>query len=209
MSRRSMSFAPADGVAVHAADAGVGERFPADAPRLAASRRRGSRGARCRTWGSVGHGSFVTAIVAFKALAYGGDVGAGGDGLVVGEGDGAVLALELLAAGAAHDDEGVAAAVEEDDGLLAAVEGGLGFVDEGAGEEMLGSGLLEFAAHVDQLDDGQRAVHDALVHLDEGVFGLLGVVPGFERRRRGAEDDGSLGEFGAHDGDVAGVVAGV
>ena len=85
-------------------------------------------------------------------------VGAG-DRLVVGEGDGAVLALELFAAGAAHDDKGVAAAVEQDDGLLAAIERGLRFVDEGAGEEVLLAGLLKLAAHVDEFD--QQAAGDS------------------------------------------------
>ena len=67
------------------------------------------------------------------------------DGLVIGERDGAVFALELFAAGAAHDDEGVAAAVEQDDRLLAAIERGLGFFDELAGEELLLAGLLKLA----------------------------------------------------------------
>ena len=45
--------AAADGVAVHAADAGGGKDFAEDALRLAGSRRRGSRDVRCRTWGSA------------------------------------------------------------------------------------------------------------------------------------------------------------
>ena len=126
------------GVAVHAADARAGEDF---LQTLFALLRAGSEEVEVLAvalGAALGHGSFVTAIVTFEALADGGAVGSWRDGLVVGEGDGAVLALELFAAGAAHDDEGVSAAVEEDDGLLAAIERGLGFVDEGAGEEMLG-----------------------------------------------------------------------
>ena len=47
----------------------------------------------------------------------------------------------------------------------------------------------------------------ALVHLDQRVLAALGVVPGFERWRGGAEDDWRLRELGAHHGDVARVVA--
>ena len=134
------------------------------------------------------------------------EVGAG-DGLVVGHGDGAVFALDLFATGAAEDGEGVAAAVEEDDDLLAAVDGGLGFGDELAGEDVFAGGLAELGAHVDEFDGGQGAVHDAGEHLDALVASALGVGPGLERGRGGAEDDDGVVEFGAHDGDVAAVVA--
>ncbi len=131
-----------------------------------------------------------------------------GQGLVVGEGDGAVLALQLFAAGAADDDEGIAAAVEQDDGLLAAVERRLRFFDQRAGEELLLAGLLEFGTHVDEADFGQRTLLDAFAHLDALILPGLSVLPGFERRRGRAKNDGRLGEFGADHGDIAGVIAG-
>jgi len=52
--------------------------------------------------------------------------------LVVGQRDGAVLALQLFAAGAADHGEGIAAAVEQDQRLLAAIESGLRLLDERA-----------------------------------------------------------------------------
>ena len=121
--------------------------------------------------------------------------------------DGAVLALELFTAGAADDGKGVAAAVEEDDGLLAAVESLARLVDQGAGEELLLPGLLKLAAHVDEFDFRQRAVLDAVVHLDARVFALHGVLPAFERGRRRAKNHDCAGELGAHYGHVASVVA--
>src|SRR5271154_6669048 len=96
---------------------------------------------------ALGHSSFVTAIVTFQALAHRRVTVDRCHRLVVGERDRTVLALQLLAASAAHDNEGVAAAVEQDDGLLAAIERGLGLVDEGAREEMLLACLLKFTAH--------------------------------------------------------------
>ena len=145
--------------------------------------------------------------MAFEALAGGGDGFFGSTGLWWVREMAQLLALELFSAGAAHGDEGVAAAIEQDHGLLAAVEGGLSFADQEAGEELFLAGLLEFDAHVDEFDGGQGAVDDALGHGDALVLAGLGILPALERGRGGAEDDGSSGQLGAHDGDVAGVVA--
>ncbi len=128
---------------------------------------------------------------------------------MVGHGDGAVFALDFFAAAAADDGEGVAAAVEQEQDLLVAGEGGVGFVDEAAGEDLFLADGPELGAHVDEFDGGEGSVHDALAHFDEGVAAALGVGPAFEGGGGGAEDDGGGLEFGAHDGDVAGVVAGV
>src|SRR6185437_1277639 len=103
--------------------------------------------------------------------------------LVVGERDGAVFAFDFFTASPAHDDEAVAAAVEKDDDLLTAVECGLRFFEELASEDLFLSGLAELCAHVDALDDGERAGLHALEHFDARVAAALGVVPGFEAGR--------------------------
>ena len=126
---------------------------------------------------------------------------------MVGEGDGAVLALQLFSAGAADDGEGVAAAIEQDQRLLAAIESRLGLLDERAGKELLLACLLKFAAHVDQLDLGQRAVHHAVAHLDALILARRRVLPAFKRRRRRTHHHHRALYLGAHHGHVAGVVA--
>ena len=127
---------------------------------------------------------------------------------MVGQRDGAVLALDLFAAGAAHDDERVAAAVEQDDDLLAAVERGLRFFDELAGEDAVPgrSRWNSVRMSTSSTAGSGRSMH-AVEHLDAGVAAALGVGPGFERGRGGAEDDDGVVELGAHHGDVAAVVA--
>ena len=75
-------------------------------------------------------------------------------GLVQGERDGAVLALQLFAAGTAHGHIGVAAPVEQDDGLLATVKRGLRFREQPAREKLLLPGFAELGPHVEQLDLG-------------------------------------------------------
>lgn len=152
------------------------------------------------------------AIVALEALSFAGESVVWGAGvlrrrLVVRERDGAVLALELFAAGAADDGERVAAAVKQDNGLLAALQCSLGLLDERAREEIFLAGLLEFTTHVDELDFGQRAVHHALAQLDAAVLALCGVLPAFERRRRRAQHYDGIRKLGAHHGDIARVVA--
>ncbi len=49
---------------------------------------------------------------------------------------------------------------------------------------------------------------DPLLHLDQGILSHFRVAPGLERRGGGAENDGGAADFGPHDGDIAGVVAG-
>src|SRR6266481_3664393 len=122
----------------------------------------------------LGDGALEAAIVALELVV----------ALVMGQRDSAILALHGLAAGAAKHDRCVAATIEQNHGLLAAgetVPEGLG---QSAGEEdffflIL---LLEFGAHVEDLDLGQRTLLDALAQLDELVFAALRVVVGLERR---------------------------
>ena len=121
--------------------------------------------------------------------------------------DGAVLALEFFSAGAAHDGKGVAAPVEQNQRLLAALERRLGLLDERSRKELVLARLLEFAAHVDELDLGQRTVHHAVAQLDARVLAALRILPAFKRGRGRAHDHDCAGQLGAHDGHVARVVA--
>ena len=84
---------------------------------------------------------------------------------VVRQRDGAVLALQLFAAGAAHHGKRVAAPVEQDQRLLAALERRLGLLDQRARKELVLAGFLELAPHVDQLHLGQRPVHHAVAQV--------------------------------------------
>ncbi len=127
--------------------------------------------------------------------------------LVMGERDGAVLAFEFLAAGAAENDGGISAAVEQDHDLLFAVEALFDFGSEFARDDLLLAGFLEFLAHVDDFDFGQRALLDTIGEFDERVFVLLRVEIRLQRRRGRAHHDDGVRHLRAHDGDVAGVVA--
>ena len=143
------------------------------------------------------HGGGVAAIVADHFVF----------ALVVGEGDGAVLAFEFLAAGAAEDDGRISTAVEQDHDLLFAVEALFDFGGEFARDDLLVAGFLELLAHVDDFDFGERPLFHAIGQLDERIFVLLRVEVGFERRSGRAQHDDGIRHLGAHYGDVAGVVA--
>src|ERR1039458_417230 len=117
-----------------------------------------------------GDGAPVAAVVAFEALARAGQTGIFGRRFVVGERNGAILALQLFSAGPAEDSEGVAAAVEQDERLLAAFERLAGLVHKRPREELLLAGFLELLPHVDDFDFGQRAIHDAVAHIDARVL---------------------------------------
>ena len=80
-------------------------------------------------------------------------------------------------------------------------------VDERPRKDFVAARLLVLAAHVDQLDLGQRAIHHAVAQFDPRVFAALGIVPAFERRRSRAHDHHRAGQLGAHHGHVARVVA--
>jgi hypothetical protein len=194
-------------VAVHAADARVGKYLAQPFFALLRSRAKIVKMLARALGAAGGHGAPVAAVVAFEALARVGNACVFCRRLVVGERDGAILALQLFSAGAADDGEGVAAAVEQDERLLAPVQGSLRLLHKRPREELLLPRLLEFAPHIDNLDFGQRAVHDAVAHLDARVFALRGVLPAFQRRRGRAQHHHRAFQLGPHHGHVAGVVA--
>ena len=94
-----------DGVAIHAADTGLGKQFLQALLALLRTCAQVKQVFALALGTSFGHGFYVSAIVALEPLARGAHdcrVRIGRDnGLVVGEGDGAVLALQLFAAGPA------------------------------------------------------------------------------------------------------------
>ncbi len=122
-------------------------------------------------------GAAEAAVVALHALMDGAAGIVSGCRFVMRERDGAIFALELFAAGAAHDDEGIAAAIQEQHGLFAAAEGRFDFFDEGAGEQVILAGLGEFLAHVDERNFWERPLADALLDSEQGIFSALGVRP--------------------------------
>ena len=124
------------------------------------------------------------------------------------EGDGAIVALQFVAAGAAHDDEGIAAPIQQQHGLFAATERRFNFLRHCAGEQGFLAGLGKFLAHVDQRNFRQGAIADALLQREQRIFATLDVGPRLQRRRGRTEDDGGAGQLGAHHSDIASVIAG-
>ena len=74
--------------------------------------------------------------------------------LMVGKRDGAILALELFAAGATKDYRGISAAVEQDHDLLFAFKTIFDLGGEFAGDDLLVARFLELEAHVHDFDFG-------------------------------------------------------
>ena len=79
----------------------------------------------------------VAAVVALQPLALARYASIFAGRLVVGERDGAVLALQLFAAGAADHGKRIAAPVEQNQRLLAALERRLGLLDQRARKELV------------------------------------------------------------------------
>src|SRR6266478_6469877 len=127
----------------------------------------------------LGDAAFESAVVALELMV----------ALVMGDRDGAVLALHGWAAGPAEHYRRVAAAVEQDHRLLTPGETLADGLCQSAGKEdsLFFVLLLEFGAHVEDLDLGKRPLLDALAQFDQLIFSALRVVVGLERRRRRAE----------------------
>ena len=128
---------------------------------------------------------------------------------VVGEGDGAVVALDDVAARRALEGAGEAAAVEENDDLFVGFEA---FFD-GSTKDVRDNGVTAFMflrldAHVDDAGERKGGSVGSFGEFDELVFAKLGVLEGLEGRGGGAEEDSALFEMAANDGEVPGVVFG-
>ena len=125
---------------------------------------------------------------------------------VMGERDGAVLAFQGLAAGAAQHYRGIASAVEEYHDLLVPFQALADRLGQLARDHLFVAGFLELLAHVDDFDLGQGALFYPVGQFDERVFVLGGVEIGFKRGRGRAQDYHRAGHFGAHHSDITGVV---
>ena len=130
-------------------------------------------------------------------------------GPVVGERDGAVIALDDVTARRALEGAGESAAVEEYDDLASVFEA---FFDSGT-KNVRDDGVAPFVffgldAHVDNAGEGEGGSVGALGEFNELVFSELGILEGFERRRGGTQKDGAFLEMATDDGEIAGVVFG-
>src|SRR5262249_13667844 len=128
--------------------------------------------------------------------------------LMVCQSNRAVAALNSLTACATEYDRRVSPTVEQHNHLFRPAQALLDLIQQPARKNLLFPGLLEFVAHVHQLDFRQRTLLHAFSQFDERVFAALAVVVGFKRRRRRAEQHGSVAQFAAYDGNVATVIAG-
>ncbi len=89
--------------------------------------------------------------------------------LVMRKRDGAVLALQRLAAGAAEHDRRIAAAVEQHHHLFFALEAVFDFLRQLARDDLLVAGFLKLLAHVDDFNFRQRALLHAVGKLQQLV----------------------------------------
>ena len=144
-----------------------------------------------------GHGRGVAAVVADHFVL----------ALVVGKGDGAVLAFQSFAAGAAQHHRRISAAIEQHHDLFFAVKAFFDLRGQLARDHLLVAGLLEFLPHVDDLDFRQRALLHAVGQLDQRVFIFLRVEIRFQRWRGRTQNHGGIRHLGAHHGNIAGVIA--
>src|SRR5947209_15955433 len=114
----------------------------------------------------LGHGLAIAAVMALHALRR----------FMKGHGNRAVLALQRLTAGTAEHDGRIPAAIQQDHCLLAALKALSDFLNELAREYLVSAGLLEFKAHVHQLDFRKRPALHALRELDQPVLPFFGIV---------------------------------
>ena len=131
------------------------------------------------------HRARIAAVVALEHAA----------ALVMSHGNGAVLALHRVAAGAAENECRIAAAVQQQHDLFPARQAFADVAGELARDELFVAGFAELFAHVENFNFGQRAALDAIRQLDQGVLARARVVVGLQRRRRGAQHDGRAAVF--------------
>src|SRR4051812_15547199 len=112
----------------------------------------------------------------------------------------AAFAAGIPAAGFAGENRGIAAPIDEDEALLTAGQALTDCFDYARAEPLLSRlGAQIYGAH----DRQPRAGRGALRELDALIAPLAEVVPGLERRRRGAKHHWAAGELGSIDGRVA------
>ncbi len=78
---------------------------------------------------------------------------------------------------------------------------------QGRAEGVEPAAARHLMAQVDQRHLRHRPIEHAPRQAQQRVLAALGVVPAFQRRRGGAEDDRNVFQPGPHHGDVAGMIA--
>ncbi len=126
---------------------------------------------------------------------------------VIGQRDGAIDALQPLAAGAARNEARKSAAVEQQHGLLAALQTLGDGLHQPPRKCRLLARLQKLLPHVDHFDVRHGPLLDAFRQLDQGVLAALGVVAALETRRGRTQHHHRAGFARAHDGDIAAVIA--
>ena len=120
----------------------------------------------------------------------------------------AVWAAHVLAAGAAEEHGGVAAAVAQQDDLVAVGEGLADLLPQALGEvDLAGPARDPLLAQVDEDPLGERALAGALRERQQLQLPPLGVVAALEAGRGRDQEGGGAGVPAADEGEVAGVVA--
>src|SRR3954451_12436340 len=100
--------------------------------------------------------------------------------LVVSKCDGAVVAFEFAAAGAAKNDRGISPPVEQNHNLLAAFKTIFDFLGELARDDLLMPGILKLQPHIDNLHFGERTLLYTIGQFDQSIFVRLGIEVGLK-----------------------------
>ena len=124
----------AHGVAIHAGNAGVREQLLQPLLTLLRADAEKIQMLAFALRAMLGNGATKAAVMAFHALMHGRAGFVLRSRLVMGEGDGTVVALQFFAAGSAHHDERIAAPIQQQHGLLTATQRRFNFLCHGARE---------------------------------------------------------------------------
>ena len=127
--------------------------------------------------------------------------------LVMRHRDGAVLALQRLAAGAAQHHRRISAPVEQHHDLLFMFQPLADFLRQLARDDLLVSGFLELLAHVDDFDFRQRTPLHAIRQLDQRILVFLGVEVRLQRGRGRSEHDNRARHLSPHHRHIARMIA--
>ena len=118
--------------------------------------------------------------------------------LVISQRDGAIAALNALAAGPAQHHRRISAAIQKNDRLLASLQTRSHFFAQATGKNLFFAGLLEFLPHIHQFDARHGALLHSLRQLDQLVAALLRVVERLQGGCRRNQEYNSILDLAAH-----------
>src|SRR5581483_8192949 len=127
--------------------------------------------------------------------------------LVVGERNGAVLALQRLAAGTTEYDRRIPPTIEQDHDLLLTVQALFDLLHQLARDDLLVTRLLELLPHVDDFDLRQWPLLNPVRHVDQRVLIPGGVEVRLQRWRRRSENYDGIRHLAPNHRHVARVIA--